>query len=114
MANYPFDESPDPMAIQAYAKSPDDATFRSVNRNVIHSSSICSYLAETYARAHAHMAKNDHAPCDGTAQSNFARQGGITNGAKWYSVAGGMQDFNYLATNVKDPTDYIFHNFLHI
>jgi len=47
------------------------------------------------------MAKNDHEPCDGTAQNNFARQGGITNGAKWYSVAGGMQDFNYLATNVK-------------
>jgi carboxypeptidase E len=46
------------------------------------------------------MSKNDHEPCDGTAQNNFARQGGITNGAKWYSVAGGMQDFNYLATNV--------------
>lgn len=58
------------------------------------------YIAETYARAHAHMAKNDHAPCDGTAANNFARQGGITNGAKWYSVSGGMQDFNYLATNV--------------
>jgi carboxypeptidase E len=61
---------------------------------------VFSYLAEVYAHAHAHMAKNDHAPCDGTAASNFARQGGITNGAKWYSVAGGMQDFNYLATNV--------------
>lgn len=45
------------------------------------------------------MAKNDHAPCDGTASDNFARQGGVTNGAKWYSVNGGMQDFNYLATN---------------
>ena len=90
VANYPFDESPDPMAIQAYAKSPDDKTFR--------------YLAEVYAHAHAHMAKNDHAPCDGTAASNFARQGGITNGAKWYSVAGGMQDFNYLATNAFEIT----------
>uniref|UniRef100_A0A915P0J9 Peptidase M14 carboxypeptidase A domain-containing protein n=1 Tax=Meloidogyne floridensis TaxID=298350 RepID=A0A915P0J9_9BILA len=90
VANYPFDESREPMSLSAYSKSPDDATFR--------------YLAETYAKAHAHMAKNDHEPCDGTAQNNFARQGGITNGAKWYSVAGGMQDFNYLATNAFEIT----------
>nr|AVA09654.1 putative effector protein [Heterodera avenae] len=90
VANYPFDESPDPNEIRAYSKSPDDVTFR--------------YIAETYARAHAHMAKNDHAPCDGKASNNFARQGGITNGAKWYSVSGGMQDFNYLATNAFEIT----------
>ncbi|KAL3108442.1 hypothetical protein niasHT_015364 [Heterodera trifolii] len=90
VANYPFDESLDPNELRAYSKSPDDVTFR--------------YIAETYARAHAHMAKNDHAPCDGTAGDNFARQGGITNGAKWYSVAGGMQDFNYLSTNAFEIT----------
>jgi hypothetical protein len=84
VANYPFDESRHPTG-DAYSKSPDDATFR--------------FLAEEYASNHAHMAKNDHPPCDGSASSNFARQGGITNGAKWYSVAGGMQDFNYLASN---------------
>ncbi|KAH7731043.1 CRE-EGL-21 protein [Aphelenchoides avenae] len=89
VANYPFDSSSD-SRVQAYSKSPDDATFR--------------FLAETYAKNHAHMAKNDHAPCDGTAASNFARQGGITNGAKWYSVSGGMQDFNYLATNDMEIT----------
>jgi hypothetical protein len=89
VANYPFDASKYP-STQAYSKSPDDATFR--------------YLAETYAKNHAHMAKNDHAPCDGTAADNFARQGGITNGAKWYSVSGGMQDFNYLATNAFEIT----------
>jgi len=50
------------------------------------------------------MAKNDHAPCDGTPADNFARQGGVTNGAKWYSVSGGMQDFNYLATNAFEIT----------
>ncbi|VDK48191.1 unnamed protein product [Gongylonema pulchrum] len=62
------------------------------------------YLAESYAKKHAHMAKNDHPPCDGTVNDAFAQHGGITNGAKWYSVSGGMQDFNYLATNAFEIT----------
>jgi len=89
VANYPFDSSR-LNTVSDYSRSPDDTTFR--------------YLAEVYASSHTHMAKNDHAPCDGTAASNFARQGGITNGAKWYSVSGGMQDFNYLASNSFEVT----------
>jgi hypothetical protein len=89
VANYPFDAGRLPDT-NDYAKSPDDATFR--------------WLASTYASAHAHMSKNDHAPCDGSAADAFARQGGITNGARWYAVQGGMQDFNYLATNAFEIT----------
>ncbi|CAD6195670.1 unnamed protein product [Caenorhabditis auriculariae] len=91
VANYPFDSNTvGDDTLQQYSASPDDGTFK--------------WLAQTYANNHAHMAKNDHPPCDGTSQNAFSRQGGITNGAKWYSVSGGMQDFNYLATNAMEIT----------
>lgn len=50
------------------------------------------------------MGKIDHPPCDFSPHDAFARQGGITNGAKWYALKGGMQDFNYLATNAMEIT----------
>ena len=71
VANYAYDESRRPGTSQ-YTASPDDATFR--------------HLAETYATHHATMARADREPCPGT-DEGF--EGGITNGARWYSVAGG-------------------------
>lgn len=84
VANYPYDASRSG-ALTEYTKSPDDQTFR--------------HLAQTYASLHrGGMASSNRAGC-GTDGFNFGKQGGITNGAAWYSVQGGMQDFNYLSSN---------------
>ncbi|XP_060071759.1 carboxypeptidase E-like [Ylistrum balloti] len=88
VANYPFDES-FRKGVSQYAGSPDDETFR--------------YLAKSYSLYHTLMAK-DHPTCDMSGDDDFAKQGGITNGAAWYSVAGGMQDFNYAASNCFEIT----------
>ena len=41
-----------------------------------------------YSRNHARMADSNTPSCDKNEQG-FAKQGGITNGAAWYSVEGG-------------------------
>ncbi|XP_041362509.1 carboxypeptidase E-like [Gigantopelta aegis] len=89
VANYPYDVTHSGKA-QEYSESPDDSTFR--------------YLAESYAFFHTKMATPSTKPCDMTGDDQFAKQGGITNGGAWYSVPGGMQDYNYLETNCFEIT----------
>ncbi len=83
VANYPYDNSPSGKDV--YAACPDDDIFRQ--------------LALTYSKNHPkmHLGK----PCSGD-RSGF--KDGITNGAAWYSVSGGMQDYNYLHTNCFEIT----------
>ncbi|CAG9818282.1 unnamed protein product [Phaedon cochleariae] len=84
VANYPFDESRSGRQKDEYAAAPDDDTFR--------------HLALSYSTHHADMANIRRKGCD-VDSNRFAKEGGITNGAKWYSLQGGMQDFNYLSSN---------------
>lgn len=46
-------------------------------------------LALAYSTNHADMASINRKGCGDVDSSKFAKQGGITNGAKWYSLQGG-------------------------
>jgi len=87
VANYPYDDNPSGQ--NEYTACPDDDIFRS--------------LASTYSKAHPTM-HLDNPPweCKGVPPDHF--NGGITNGASWYNVAGGMQDYNYLHTDCFEIT----------
>lgn len=90
VASYPFDNTPNSRIcrssamcslFQSYASSPsltpDDDVFK--------------HLSLTYSTNHAKMSRG--VACK-TSQQGFNR--GITNGAAWYPLTGGMQDFNYV------------------
>nr|CAH7712255.1 unnamed protein product [Callosobruchus chinensis] len=84
VANYPFDDTANGSTIENL--SPDDAVFK--------------YLAHVYANAHRSM--HSGVACPMFPKEHF--EGGITNGAKWYSVTGGMQDWNYLVAGCMSLT----------
>ncbi|XP_045606804.2 carboxypeptidase D isoform X1 [Procambarus clarkii] len=84
VANYPWDDNPRSQG-GVYSKCPDDDVFKK--------------LAKAYSFAHPRM------PMGKECNSNtVAFRDGITNGAKWYSVSGGMQDWNYLNSNCFEIT----------
>ncbi|KOC66182.1 Carboxypeptidase D [Habropoda laboriosa] len=82
VASYPYDSGiSSPCCIES--KSPDDELFK--------------YLAHTYADNNALMHTGNACPPD-------VFRGGVTNGAYWYEVIGGMQDFNYAHSNAFEIT----------
>ncbi len=89
VASYPYDDSRHHKKTLwtnsnagIYSRSPDDALFRLVST--------------VYANAHPHMSGGDNC--------GLEFPGGVTNGARWYDVAGGMQDFNYVHSNCFEIT----------
>uniref|UniRef100_A0A1B6CXY6 Peptidase M14 domain-containing protein n=1 Tax=Clastoptera arizonana TaxID=38151 RepID=A0A1B6CXY6_9HEMI len=80
VVSYPYDQArPDNIG---YAESPDDDVFRR--------------LASVYANNHKDMSKPT-TTCN--KKPKLEKQNGIINGAKWYSIQGGMQDIHYLGSN---------------
>ncbi len=98
VANYPFDDNKESKS-NVYSPSADDALFKA--------------LATSYSFAHTkmHLGSPCHKPGSpirngifrgGVLEESFPD--GITNGAQWYSVSGGMQDWNYLYTSDMEIT----------
>jgi carboxypeptidase E len=85
VVNYPYDDSKDHRTV--YSGTPDDDTFR--------------LLASVYANLHSNMTDSKRKKCD-MVSDEFKT--GTTNGAEWYPVCGGMQDYNYLASNCFETT----------
>ncbi|GAB1604560.1 carboxypeptidase M-like [Argonauta hians] len=75
VVNYPFDYRKGYSHGPAYFTSPDDDVF--------------VYLALNYSRSHYDMHQSINC-----SQKEYFKDG-ITNGAAWYPVEGGMQDYNY-------------------
>uniref|UniRef100_G3Q702 Carboxypeptidase Z n=1 Tax=Gasterosteus aculeatus aculeatus TaxID=481459 RepID=G3Q702_GASAC len=86
VVSYPYDLSKHPQERNMFSPTPDDKVFK--------------LLARTYATAHETMS-SENAQC-GTSHTNSPK--GTVNGAQWSSIAGGMQDFNYLHTNCFELT----------
>ena len=80
VANYPYDSlAPAVRPRNTYSKAPDD-------NDLI-------YLSKVYSNNHGYM-HIGRPNCSSNPTRYF--KDGITNGAAWYSVEGGMQDYNYV------------------
>jgi len=86
VVNYPFDDSNNHRT--KYSPTPDDETFVDIALNFAHN--------------HANLSSTTKKiKCD-MISDNF--KDGITNGAHWYTLCSGMQDFNYLSSNCFELT----------
>ncbi|CAH1393560.1 unnamed protein product [Nezara viridula] len=86
VANYPYDENNYNQIAGSPNLSPDQDVF--------------SLLAKTYSYAHPRM----HLLQKHCSYTNETFVDGITNGAAWYSVSGGMQDYNYIFASCMEIT----------
>lgn len=85
VVNYPYD---------------DNRAMKSGVKNVSPDNDIFVLLAKTYSDAHPRMHKG--LPCPEEPKEKFPE--GIVNGAVWYVVSGGMQDYNYLFADCFEVT----------
>jgi carboxypeptidase E len=98
VANYPYDNRMKD-STQAESRSPDDQTFQMLAKAYSHVSHQLKIFARrilfSFFKAHPKMHKGD---------ACLKFNDGITNGAAWYVVDGGMQDWSYAYTSDMEVT----------
>ncbi|XP_077997617.1 carboxypeptidase D-like isoform X2 [Glandiceps talaboti] len=92
VANYPYDNIDPDKKVEGpsypYSTSPDDDVFRN--------------LSLVYSQNHENMHDIDFNDCShvfggsGSEDTEHGFKDGITNGAEWFPIIGGMQDYNYV------------------
>lgn len=90
VANYPYDDSP-----KDFQPPRDHPTVSNPSPD----NPLFQHLARVYSNAHKTMHLATKCP-----QFPEIFSEGITNGAAWYSVTGGMQDWNYVFAGVYELT----------
>ncbi|GAB0099272.1 Carboxypeptidase D [Sergentomyia squamirostris] len=91
VANYPYDDN---------AKDFVAGSDKRTKQNPTEENELFKYLARIYSNAHTTM--HNAVPCKNYLSEHFPE--GITNGAAWYSVTGGMQDWSYLKGGAMELT----------
>ena len=90
VASYPFDNK---------RTEPFEVQLSSDRRSPTPDNDVFKHLAEVYSFNHRSMYLGEACPKDRTGFSN-----GTTNGAEWYLLEGGMQDYNYYWTGCMELT----------
>ncbi len=85
VANYPYDENMNGVPDGGYSVCPDDALF--------------IYISEAYSQHNLPM------------WNNWEFEHGISNGSAWYTIYGGMQDWNYLYLSDNEITLELSNSF---
>ncbi|CAG9836901.1 unnamed protein product [Diabrotica balteata] len=89
VASYPFDSTPNSRICRSSALC---SLFQSFSTpSLTPDDDVFKHLAISYATNHGKMSRG--VSCK-TSRTAFRR--GITNGAEWYPLTGGMQDYNYV------------------
>lgn len=107
VANYPYDEDPNGHSGEPN-HTPDEAVFQMISHAYANVTIIVFVFIQVFvARFNDYFISKVHPRMRNTScyhHENKLFHDGIVNGAAWYSVGGGMQDYNYVYAGCMEIT----------